>query len=390
MKTSFLSHLKGGMVCGLMAGALIAGVAVEANAQGNKVQNAYMFRSSGELDKAKENIDGATTHDKTKLKGKTWLYRAWIYRDIYLSKEDKYRNLHPDALIESTAAFKKALELGAKTQPEDATKREYRPMADLCFQEGVSMYNEKNYPRSITYFERCYNVKSEFGETDTLALFNIALSSDNMKDYEKAIVNYKKCADLGYQGPRPYINMAYIHQQQEDDDAAFAILKEGREKYPSDQDLLTTEINLYLKYDKLEEALANLDLALENDPENAILYYARGTIYNNKKDLENAERDYAKAIEFKPDYADAYYNLGALYFNLGVERNDAAAELDAQDEYEAAKAEGDKYFEKSLPYLETAHELDPKNTSTMASLKVLYARTGQTDKYKDITDKLSN
>ncbi|MGD1846800.1 MAG: tetratricopeptide repeat protein [Salibacteraceae bacterium] len=389
MNSIFHFAQRGGIL-GLLVAMMAGGFSLEAKAQPNKVQNAYMFRGDQELAKAKEYIDAATVHPKTSVKGKTWLYRAWIYRDIYLSKEDKFKGLHPDPLLESTKAFKKALELGNKSQSEEATKSEYRPLADLCFQEGVNMYNEKNYPRAIKYFERCYNVKMEFEQTDTLALFNIALSADNMKDYDKAIVNYKKCAELGYQGPRPYTNMAYIYQQQENDDAALEVLGEGRKKYPNDQDLLTTEINMYLKYNRLDEALNNLNLAIENDNQNSILYYARGTIHNNKKDFENAEKDYLKAIEFDNGYADAYYNLGALYFNLGVERNDAAAELDDQDDYDAAKAEGDKYFQQSLPYLEKAHELDPSNTSTMQSLKTLYARTGQTDKYKEITEKLNN
>jgi hypothetical protein len=45
-------------------------------------------------------------------------------------------------------------------------------------------------------------------------------------------------------------------------------------------------------------------------------------------------------------------------------------------------------FASALPYLEKAYELDPNDYNTLLSLKQLYAKTNQTDKYKVINEKL--
>jgi tetratricopeptide (TPR) repeat protein len=52
------------------------------------------------------------------------------------------------------------------------------------------------------------------------------------------------------------------------------------------------------------------------------------------------------------------------------------------------KAKGDKYLEDSLPYLEKALELNPTDYNTLFSLKQIYSRTGQVEKYNEVNDKL--
>jgi len=358
--------------------------------QGNRVLNAYNYLKSGDYDLAKENIDAASVHPKTMAQGKTWYYRGQIYEGIYLSPEEKYAPLKEGALLEATEAYEKAMEIGSKMYTDREVRNRYRRMANLCFSQGVTYYNEKDYKTAITYFETCQRVKASFDVVDSLALYNEALAYENLENYDKAITGYKKCIEINYNAEICYGNLAYIYQGQGDEEAMLSIVKEGRQKFPNNQDLLTTEINLYLKQNKLAEALDNLNLAIGNDPGNAILLFARGTIFNNSEDVEKAEADYLKAIELKPDYFDALYNLGALYFNLGADKINDANEVVENSLYKKLKEEATAYFEKALPYLEKAHELNPSDKSTMESLKQLYVRLGQTEKYNAINEKLSN
>ena len=65
-----------------------------------------------------------------------------------------------------------------------------------------------------------------------------------------------------------------------------------------------------------------------------------------------------------------------------------ANEIKSNTEYAKAKEKFDAKFKESMPYLEKAHELNPEDTNTMVSLKQLYARLNETEKYEMINAKL--
>ena len=135
-----------------------------------------------------------------------------------------------------------------------------------------------------------------------------------------------------------------------------------------------------------------MDIAIQNDPKNATFFFARGSIQDQQGMFEKAESDYMKAIEIKPDFFDAIYNLGALYFNKGAEVYNSANDLPLKEEAKAKvlRTEAENLFQKALPYLEKAEQMSPNDKSTLLSLKNIYARTKQTEKYNAVNEKLKN
>lgn len=376
------------------------GISTILNAQNKNVVSAYNYLKYGELDKAKEAIDAASTHEQTSAMSKTWFYRGNVYLAIFASKEDKYKNLHPDALGEAYNSYLKAYDYDTKKIDINELNQAFASLVPPMFSKGVEHYNAKKWEDAISTFERCILINKKFGHIDTLAYFNTALaaeragSKDTVFDAfdEKAISYYKQCLNLGYGGAKVYANVSDVYKKALKEAEALQAIKEGRTKYPNDQDLITAEINYYLNKGMFDEALGNLGLAIQNDPQNPTFYFARGSIYDQKKDLEKAETDYKKAIELKADYFDAYYNLGALYFNNGAEIYNQANDLPLKEikKAEELRAKATEKFNLALPYLEKAHELNPKDRNTMVSLKQLYVRTNQTDKYNKINEKLNN
>jgi tetratricopeptide (TPR) repeat protein len=159
-----------------------------------------------------------------------------------------------------------------------------------------------------------------------------------------------------------------------------------------------------LESQEYDKALDNLNLAIENDPNNELLWFVRGNIYDTKQAgmmndgkmdaseefFEKAKADYVKALEIKDDYFDAAYSVGALFFNRGAEMLNKANMISDDAEYKKAKTAAEGVLKEALPYLEHAHELQPDDVSTMTSLKELYARTNQMEKYEAMSKKLSN
>lgn len=369
-------------------------------AQNKNVVSAYNYLKYGELDKAKEAIDAASVHEQTSAMSKTWFYRGNIYLAIYSSKDEKFKGLHPNAAAEAYNSYLKAYDYDTKKIDINELNQAFASLVPPLFSKGVEYYNARKWEDAISTFEKCMNINKKFGHVDTLSLYNAGLASERagVKDTvfdawdEKAVDFYKQCISLNYGGAKVFANLSDVYKKAMKETESMQAIKDGRAKYPNDQDLITAEINYYLNKGLYEEALGNLGLAIQNDPQNATFYFARGSIFDQKKDIEKAEADYKKAIELKGDYFDALYNMGALYFNNGAEIYNQANDLPLKEiqKAEELRAKANERFTSALPYLEKAHELNPADRNTMISLKQLYVRTNQTDKYNKINEKLSN
>lgn len=67
-----------------------------------------------------------------------------------------------------------------------------------------------------------------------------------------------------------------------------------------------------------DAAVADLDQAIELDPDNTDVYYNRGKTKTSLNDAEGAIGDYIKAISFNQNLAEAYGNRDVLYFKLVI------------------------------------------------------------------------
>ena len=126
--------------------------------------------------------------------------------------------------------------------------------------------------------------------------------------------------------------------------------------------------------------------ALAKSPNDKILLFNLGVTSGNANQLEDAEKYYKRVIEIDPKYTDAYLNLSDIILkpdskivkdmnNLGVSAKD-------QKQYEVLKAERQKLFNKAMPVLEKAYELDPTNEVVKSNLKSVYSFLELNDKVK--------
>lgn len=74
------------------------------------------------------------------------------------------------------------------------------------------------------------------------------------------------------------------------------------------------------------DAMADLDKAVELNPRLIYAWFDKGNIYYNVGDYTTALQCYSRAIELNPEYAEAYYNRGLTYLALG-NRQSAFADL---------------------------------------------------------------
>jgi Tfp pilus assembly protein PilF len=285
-------------------------------------------------------------------------------------------------------------------------------LGEAYFNSGANKYNEgmksmetdtvasiASFRQSVAAFEHAFDIYSQAGINDTATIYYISVASELAKDYPKAKTNLQKLIEMNYQEASVFTSLANIYYQQDKDVAkATAIFAEGRKRFPMDLNLLLNETNMFLSEGMTDKALDNLKTAAEIDESNPTIFFAIGAKYNEVVDdttktaemrndaFEKAIEAYDKAIALKSDYFDPNYNMGALYVNKASALIEIANKLpfEEQKKYDQLKLEADGYLNKSLPYLEKAHELEPEDMSTMISLKEIYTRLNMKDKLDGI------
>ncbi len=371
-------------------------------AQKGKVTSALNYKESGKLDKAYETIEETIDpsnekSEKTINWPKTWETRGEIFQAIYESKDENIKKLSADPLGEALKSFKKALELDDKKGGSNSVKIKLTLLTNSLANQAVEAFNNEDYKKALQSFEQILEindidiVKADNPDAiDTVYIFNAGLAAYNAKDYDKAIKYYKEAAEYGYNGARTYSLVANSYQMKKDTLGALETLKEAFKKYPEDNGVLTSMIQIYLDLDKTEDAMTYLDMAIQQDPTNATYYFAQGTLYEKLNKEQEAIKAYENAIKYDDKYFNAYYNLGALYYNKGVQQIEVANKVPASDneKYVAETKKADKWWKEAIPYMEKCLELNPDDKMTLESLKNLYYRMKEMDKYNTILEKL--
>jgi len=371
-------------------------------AQKGKVSSAQNYKDTGKLDKALEAIEETVDPSNEKSEKtidwpKTWEVRGEIYQAIFQSQDPNFKQLAEDPLTTALQSYKKALELDDNERSANSVKIKLTLLTNDLTNQAVEAFNNNDYETALRSFEQILEiqdidiVKADNPDAvDTVILFNTGLAAYNAKDFDKAIKYYKEAAKYGYNGARTYSLIADTYLQKQDTTNAIKTAQEGFEKYPEDNGVLTSMIDLYLKTGQKQQAMKYLEMAIQQDPKNVTYHFAQGTLYESFGEEDNAIKSYEKAIEIDPTFFNAYYNLGALYYNKGVKQIEVANAVPANEneKYEAELKKADQWFEKALPYMEKCNELQPDDISTLESLKNLYYRMKDMDKYNAVLEKL--
>lgn len=372
------------------------------NAQKGLVTKAQSLKEAGKLDEALQNINKAIDPsndkaDKTINWPNTWEVRGEVYQAIFQSKNAEFKKLADDPLTEAVNSYKKAIELDTRGRNSNSIKVKLTLLINDLTNQAVEAFNKNDYNMALLSFEQILDVqdidliaKDNPGVVDTVIIFNEGLAAYNGENYDKAIKYYEEAAKYGYNDAKTYSLIASSYQLNNDTLGALAALQRGFEKYPDDNVILTSMIQLYMDQDKTEEAMKYLKMAIEQDPENATFYFAQGALYEKLNDEENAIEAYMNAIEADKEFFNAYYNLGALYYNKGVKQIEYANTIPAANNkvYEEELSKSDIWFKKALPFMEECYNLRKDDNMTLESLKNLYYRVKDMDNYNKMLEKL--
>ena len=359
----------------IVLGAFCA-MSLGAMAQKSNIESAAIYLRNGEVEDAKKSIDLAIVHPDTKADAKAWFYYVSILDTIY--RNPAYANLmDADIADKFYTGCIKCIETDLKNKYGYYCKDQaILNSAFMNFNKGIAAYEQKDFKSAIKYYETVLTVipydKNEDLKKNNLSEKNIflymALSAMQSNDNAKSKIYLKKLMDLNYDDPIIYMQMANIFLEETDTTSALQYIDLGRGKYPSEKDLINQELNIYMSMGRQDVLVDKLNAAIEINPDDPMLLFVRGTVFDNyandvnkkrksikeqvttarkkaqiekapakktlyiknaddlQKEYDNqgkrvteyaakAEVDYKKVVELNPDYIDAYYNLGALTNN---------------------------------------------------------------------------
>lgn len=370
-------------------------------AQKHNIVNASIALRNQNFVEAKQYIDEAYNNESTSNDAKMWNYRSKIYLEIAKQKKE----LDSEAILKATEAYLKCIQKDKKgrvivrkwTKEEDVLNGLVN-CGVLLFNFATEMYNNGSYKSSIAYYQEILNV-IPFDSDDQFKSRNITnetiymrlyMSLFKMKDYLNAKRYLQKLIDNNYNDPKVYQYMSNIFVEEGNNDKALEYLSQGREIFEDDQQLINDEINMYIRLNRKDELIAKLTIALEKDPENEVLLDIRGTVYYNIDDFTNSEKDFRELLEINPNSFNANSILASILINNANILIEKSNKTSNNSLYEKYRIDSDALLHSSLPYLEKAFNIDPKNKMNLEMLKQIYYKVGDYKKSSEIKKILEN
>ncbi len=378
---------------------LVVFISLGALAQKGKVTSALSFIDQGALDKAKEALDQAFVHEKSKDWFNTYFAKGKFCQAVYKSEDPKFSSYCSDPLAEAYAAYEKAISLDSKggTKKKIITNMVYNSLALDLYAQGSKKFEAKDFEGALNSFATQIEITESdkyAGAIDTGMYYNAGLAGINSKKYQDAVKYFQTCAEMKYLGITPHIQIYESLMGLGDTIKAEAYLLDLPNKFPGDNQVTLQLIDFYLKADKPDQAQKYIEIAKAADPNNYSLYFAAGIMNLNQNKFDEAITELTKSIEIKNDLYDTQYGLGAAYINKAADMFLKANDIMDVNKYTIAIEEANTVYAKALPYMERALELKPDDPYTLRSLQELYYRLKQKDpalnaKYEEVRAKVS-
>lgn len=267
--------------------------------------------------------------------------------------------IDPNCLSNALEAYKKAYEVDAKAKKTKDILAGIQLVSAKFVDEAYNSYTIGNMEDASTLFEKAATAAAVApnSKIDTNAIYNAALTSwfiagakDSLESkvwLERSRNFYEQALSYGYYGEdgEVYAKLADIADKLSNKELSRDYLEKGFSAFPHSQSILVGLINYYVASgDNPSRIFELLDLAKQNEPNNASLYYVEGNIHDKLHEEEAAIAAYDKCAEINPEYEFGYIGKGILLYNKAVDLQDKAS----QEMDDAKYMELVKGFETSL------------------------------------------
>ena len=366
------------------------------------VEGAKLDLRNQDYDRALENIAEALERDPANAEAHELKGQVLQAQSGEVSDPDQYVGMVHDMIMAYDAA------LAADPGLESSVSRSMTMAYADAFRKGIQAFNRggenaDEFGEAAQYF----GLASEIMPDSSGPYVNQAFAFLNAGMEEDAVAPLEMAIEKGDTQKNTLLFLGDIYSRQGDQDKALGVFGQAAELYPEDADIQSQLLNLYVQTGQAEQAMAEYEAAVVQDPNNETLLYNYGSLLLEAEKFDDAIHYLGRAAEAGPDYANAHFNLGAAYINKAVVLNDQISAMDdalreeradlEDDEIAAREAEMDVLaeerrglFEEALVPLTHAREIIDANgedsTAICQALYTAYVQTNQMDMVESVAE----
>ncbi|MBP6386452.1 MAG: hypothetical protein KA313_03925 [Pseudarcicella sp.] len=372
------------------------------HAQNGKLDQMMQNANREEMLSSKKKADESILK-KDSLKAKTWFARGQSYLNIANSNDTAITNSCKNPQFTAYQAFNKAVTLDVKDGKQGSIAADSKKYLSVILgennqpeKEGFSLYNaflnsgvfyyqKKNYTSAIENMQMAATIYPK----DTLTQMYIGIVSEAQKDFDLATKSYQNYIDLGGKETSIFYGLTEILRKKavetkdkSIEDRSLALIDKGIQLNKGKKELVTQRINLLLSYNRLDNAIADMETALKNDPNDLQINLNLAILNDNAGKKEKAKQYYMQALKLDPNNFDVNFNMGVYHFNEAVIIKKKTDDMDAktyQKEGQAVENQVIDKFKESLVFFEKAHSVK-KDAETIKNLNTLYKYLKMSDK----------
>lgn len=334
------------------------------------------------LESAKEAIDEAIAHDKTKDDPETWTIYALVNANIATLEKSE------DAAQAAEEGIKKATELDEDEKNKENIAVAGQLLGQYSFGQGADAFNNQDYKTAFSAFDQALN----YMPGDTTLLYYSGLAAIQNQDYPSAIERYEKLVPEKEfsQHKEAMVFLPQLYLSAQDTTKALEYAAKAAEEYPEDNDAAIQNIELNLITGNEDKIISDIEEQIAKDGDNKALHYYLGIAYSSAGDNEKAIEAYKKAVEIDPDYVEANKNASATIINsVREELNKLNEDKTLSNEDYTAKVDALKTnIKEALPFLEKVVELDANDVDALKSLKGYYDFQQDEEKSAEVQAKI--
>lgn len=350
----------------------------------------YHLIEAKNYEEAKEVVEDMIKDDETSQWARTWHARGVLYQTAYqegIRQNDKKKyELYPNQLYVAFSSYETARRLDNGRRMNRQLAPRYAQLANEFQKKGERHFNNENYREAFRAFEQAIRIN----ESQVLSLtpdndlvYNTALAAyeSNLKD--KAL-EYLNQLDTSNYAPNVSHLLFTIHIENDDIEAAELALMEGIGKYEDNEVLVMLLVELLYEKDNIDAAIAMLDNAASQNPEESSFLYTKGLIYQKTEQYNKAIEAYKQAVKLAPDDLIIYLNLATCYYNLGVGIEEKAISLESNRRVMEQRTKSAAAFTSAGQWLDKAWAKNPDDPAQLLKMYQLYRALGSNDKARGV------
>jgi tetratricopeptide (TPR) repeat protein len=178
---------------------------------------------------------------------------------------------------------------------------------------SVAKINVARLAESVGVYDELIEAKPKEGRLYTLRAGAHWAIADN----EKALSDFNKAIELGYQAAHAYSSRGLFQAAMGDYDAAIADYTTAIEKDPKDEVPLVNRASVYMSMGKYEEAAQDYTTAISINDNSAVYFQQRAIAQKLLGNTDQAVADYDRAIKMEPANVAAWMGRGFIKFQTG-------------------------------------------------------------------------